>query len=1017
MTLARPFAGSRLPVLLLLLAAGGCMQLAPPEEIEAQSSRLAASPAAPGTWTKIATNPFDNGRADALMLLTDGTVLANAAGADLHRWARLIPDATGSYANGRWAVAASTQRARQFYPAFVLADGRVWVGGGEVIIDPDQNMNATELYDPIADQWTPGPDGLYGDIGDVGAAMLADGRILVGNRSSGRTQIYNPTTNAFTAAADLAGGDFGSEGNWSLLADGSVLNSIRVSQRYLPTTNQWVATAVPPITMSSVGEHGPIVVLQDGRTISWSDHEDAAYYTVPATLGGPGSWTTAPRLPDGFFGDDTPAVIEPSGNVLIAATFGHFGVASFFELDPLAGTLTNIHAPVEDAVGFVYFLLPLPNGEILVAGGGSYWVYTPVGTPQDAWRPTVSSVTASGDGSYTLVGTQLNGRSMGGVFGDDGTNASNYPIVYLKDATGRVIYLRSFNHSTMGIRTGSTPVSTHFRVPAGVPSGTYDLFVSAVGISSATAFPFTFTASATTTLAPVADAYVRDGGSAGTNFGADPTLQVKNTSAAGNNRRTFLKFDLSGVTGPVTSAKLRLFGNHATATTADSAFAVANNTWTESGINWNNKPALGAKQGASVTITTTAKYYEWDVTAFVAAQRSAGVDTVSLAVTMDAQTNNAPDTFNARESASNQPQLVVSAGGGAGNGPPSVATPAAASPSTIAGNTSALSVLGADDGGEAALTYSWTTVGTPPAPVAFAPNGTNAAKNSTATFGKAGPYTLRVEVRDAGGLFMTSTVVVTVSQTLTSIAVSPGAATVPPAGTQAFAATANDQFGMAITPGPAVTWSVAGGGTIDGSGLFTAGATSGGPFSVTARSGSITGSASVTVAGATTTTLAPTADAYVRDGASAAVNFGNDPTLAVKNTTAAGNNRRAFLKFDLGAITGTVSSAKLRLFGNHPAATLDSAFAVPLNSWTETAITWNNQPPLGAKQGASVSIGTALQYYELDVTSFVAAQKSGGITTVSLAVTMDAQNNNAPGVFNSRQATSNRPELVVTATP
>ena len=42
---------------------------------------------------------------------------------------------------------------------------------------------------------------------------------------------------------------------------------------------------------------------------------------------------------------------------------------------------------------------------------------------------------------------------------------------------------------------------------------------------------------------------------------------------------------------------------------------------------------------------------------------------------------------------------------------PTVATAAAASPSTVTGTTTALSVLGADDGGEANLKYTWTVMG------------------------------------------------------------------------------------------------------------------------------------------------------------------------------------------------------------------------------------------------------------------------------------------------------------------
>ena len=82
-------------------------------------------------------------------------------------------------------------------------------------------------------------------------------------------------------------------------------------------------------------------------------------------------------------------------------------------------------------------------------------------------------------------------------------------------------------------------------------------------------------------------------------------------------------------------------------------------------------------------------------------------------------------------------------------------------------------MLGADVAGESTLTYTWATTGTPPAVVSFSINGSNAAKNTTATFSKAGNYTFQVTITDPNGLTATSSVNVTVNQTLTAIAVGP----------------------------------------------------------------------------------------------------------------------------------------------------------------------------------------------------------------------------------------------------
>ena len=86
------------------------------------------------------------------------------------------------------------------------------------------------------------------------------------------------------------------------------------------------------------------------------------------------------------------------------------------------------------------------------------------------------------------------------------------------------------------------------------------------------------------TIGPTADAYVRDGTSAGANFGFDPTLQVKTQSGTGNNRVTYLRFPVTALTGPVSNARLRLHGQRAaTSTVADVAYGVPSNTWTEGG--------------------------------------------------------------------------------------------------------------------------------------------------------------------------------------------------------------------------------------------------------------------------------------------------------------------------------------------------------------------------------------------------------------------------------------------------
>ena len=126
---------------------------------------------------------------------------------------------------------------------------------------------------------------------------------------------------------------------------------------------------------------------------------------------------------------------------------------------------------------------------------------------------------------------------------------------------------------------------------------------------------------------------------------------------------------------------------------------------------------------------------------------------------------------------------------------PMAVIPANATPNPVTGAMTDLAVLGLDiDKTEGSLTYSWTTTlpSGAAAPI-FSDNGDNTAKNTTATFSAAGTYGFTVTITDPGGLTATSSVSVTVNQTLTTISVSG----------QPLLATAFDQFGNPLASQPA----------------------------------------------------------------------------------------------------------------------------------------------------------------------------------------------------------------------
>ncbi len=181
-----------------------------------------------------------------------------------------------------------------------------------------------------------------------------------------------------------------------------------------------------------------------------------------------------------------------------------------------------------------------------------------------------------------------------------------------------------------------------------------------------------------------------------------------------------------------------------------------------------------------------------------------------------------------------------------GAGTPTVIGTASAAPNPVPGTTTQLSVRATDDTGEPSLVYRWST-SLAPSPVTFATNDDNASKSVVATFTEAGDYEFLVTVVDPAGNTVTSQVSVTVQATPTVLDVQPSVVDLQAGQTQLFSASVNDQFGAPLVPQPAVTWSIAAGGSVNGAGEFVAGTTPGGPHRLTVSSGALFASAQITI--------------------------------------------------------------------------------------------------------------------------------------------------------------------------
>ncbi len=171
---------------------------------------------------------------------------------------------------------------------------------------------------------------------------------------------------------------------------------------------------------------------------------------------------------------------------------------------------------------------------------------------------------------------------------------------------------------------------------------------------------------------------------------------------------------------------------------------------------------------------------------------------------------------------------------------------------------------------------------------------------------------------------------------------------------------------------------------------------------------------------AATTTLNPTADAYVEGGSWANVNFGTSTGLFTQTSSNGTSSYDSYLKFDTSSTggAGSVASAKLRISASLASGSIGmSVYAVSDTSWAETAITWNNKPARGGALASTTVTGNSFIYYELDVSSYLIAEKAAGRNIVSFALHNPANSSRFIWMQSRETTSGNPPQLVLTLNP
>ena len=212
-----------------------------------------------------------------------------------------------------------------------------------------------------------------------------------------------------------------------------------------------------------------------------------------------------------------------------------------------------------------------------------------------------------------------------------------------------VLAADSNDAATFSSRQGSQPPELVITL-GDSPSPTVEVATETAIPASATSTSNVPAEGGSTLFFAEADARVRQSEPT-TNFGDGSTLRADGASDAGI--ESFIRFTVANVSGPIQSARLRLFVTD-NGTQDGPAVYLTSNTWNENEITWDNRPAPTSSAADNKGRLGTNNWVEYDVTALVT---SGG--TFSFVLIADSSDG---VVFSAREGVQ-PPQLVLNAHG------------------------------------------------------------------------------------------------------------------------------------------------------------------------------------------------------------------------------------------------------------------------------------------------------------------------------------------------------------------
>lgn len=651
-----------------------------------------------GSWTSGPTNSFgSSGYSECGAMYAPGKIL-RAGGGDPAIANTSVVDMNA--ASPAFRDLAPMAYPRRRHNVVILADGALLAVGGTREADlEDQAILPAELWDPATEQWRTVAAMTEARMYHSAAVLLPDGRVVTaGGEATGRehAQIYSPpylfkgtrptitsspATVAYGTSFTISTPNAASIGSVAILRPSAVTHAIDMNQRYVPLSfsigsGSLTATApangnvAPPgyyllVIKTTTGIPSVAAWLRLGSSTSLSPGTITGTVKNSATsaaISGASVSYSGGSTTTNAGGGYTLANVSP-GEIVVKAQAAGFATAEQtvqvnagatvtvnFALAPPGSVLGRVTDSVT-GLAIAGATVTAANGSSTLTNSTGDYAFTDIAPGQVVFSfaatgyyslertlTIVSGAIANGDTALTPLDPRILGEVRDVVSDQTIAGAT---VAYSGGTT---------TTDAIGRYTFTNVVPGTYAVTASA-SGYPDLVLQAVVTQrtwTSLDFPMTPEGNASQSFPAIADAFVKTSSPA-KNQG---TLAYLQTRAPSPEYRSFLKFSVSGLSGSVLSAKVWLYVTDPSPSGGDLWYV--GSTWTETGLTWNNAPALSGAPIGSVGNAANGTWVSVDVTPVVS-----GNGTYSFALS-SASTNSV--NYSSREGA-HPPVLVVEAGG------------------------------------------------------------------------------------------------------------------------------------------------------------------------------------------------------------------------------------------------------------------------------------------------------------------------------------------------------------------